>query len=262
MGICEVDIQACPCLIPKHHALGRFKAPGRITYFYLSEFIHFKEPETHRSSEKTKAPKLPEAPDPDALATKIAEFHQKSESPTGKFGFHVTTCDEKWPNTVEWEESWTVFYAKLLRNIFNIDLEAKGPRPKLERAAEQVITKVIPRLLGNIRGPDGSPLKPRLIHGDLWEPNLGVNKATGQLVLCDVSSCYAHNEVDLGQWWAHICVHLGASVDNLRRYMGAYKAIYPESRPREEFEDRNMLYSLKGSLNYSAGHPNCGIRDS
>ncbi|CAL8576783.1 hypothetical protein XPA_002648 [Xanthoria parietina] len=38
-----------------------------------------------------------------------------SQSPTGQFGFHVATCDGKLAHTVEWEESWAVFYRKLLR---------------------------------------------------------------------------------------------------------------------------------------------------
>lgn len=35
---------------------------------------------------------------------------------------------------------------------------------------------------------------------------------------------------------------------------------YPPAQPVEEFDDRNRLYSVKGALNYSAGHPGCIVR--
>ena len=51
---------------------------------------------------------------------------------------------------------------------FKFDIEANGVWPELEAAAEQVITGVIPRLLGILQS-DGRELKPSLIHGDCWE---------------------------------------------------------------------------------------------
>ena len=62
------------------------------------------------------------------------------------FGFPVTTCDGKLPHTVAWESSWAVFFAKLIRGVLKLDIETNGPWPELEEAAEQIITKVIPRV--------------------------------------------------------------------------------------------------------------------
>lgn len=143
-------------------------------------------------------PKEDTAPDPEELAVKLAELHHRSSSPTGKFGFHVVTCDGKMPHTVDWQDSWAGFFGRVLQGICKIDVEANGPWPEMERATEQVITKVVPRFLGNLRH-QGEPIKPCIIHGDLWEPNLGVDRKTGELVMYDVGSYYAHNEMDLGQ---------------------------------------------------------------
>lgn len=232
-----------PGLIPEPYAFGRFKAKERVTYFYLSEFVHLQELGM---------------PNPEALAASIAELHQKGESPTGMFGFHVTTCDGKMPHIVEWEESWPVFFGKLLRNIFNIDMESNGPWPEMERAAERVLTKVVPRLLGDLRDDNGNPIRPCLLHGDIWEPNLGVNLETGLPILYDVGSYYAHNEMELGQWRTPFCSHLF----NKDAYINAYMAKYAPAHPKDEFDDRNRLYSLKSSLNYSAGHPGDSVRFS
>lgn len=155
-----------PGLIPEPFSFGKYETNDPITYFYLSEFVDM----------DTASP-----PDPVDLAAKLAELHKKSQSPNGKFGYHVTTCDGKMPHNTEWEESWAVFFGKLLRRICEIDLRNNGPWPELERAVEQVITKVVPRLLGDLRF-EGEAIKPALIHGDLWEPNLGVRADSGDLI--------------------------------------------------------------------------------
>ena len=230
-----------PDFIPKPYGYGRYSSSNLAPYFLVSEFIDMD---------------ATTAPDPEEFGAKIAEVHQKSSSPTGKFGFHVTTCDGKMPHTVDWQDTWADFFGRLLRGISKIDIEANGSWPELERATEQVITKVVPRLLGDLRH-GGEPIKPCIIHGDLWEPNLGISLETGDLVMYDVGSYYAHNEMDLGPWRADFCAHLREP-----EYTRHYLQHYPAAEPVEEFDDRNRLYSLKGTLNYSAGHPGCIVRQS
>lgn len=43
-------------------------------------------------------------------------------------------------------------------------------------------------------------------------------------------------------------------------YIDEYVKHYPKAEPEEEFYDRVRLYSLKGAINYSAGHPNSELR--
>lgn len=117
------------------------------------------------------------APELAVFTSRLAEMHKISQSPTGNFGFHVATCDGKIAHTVEWEESWAFFYQKLLRDVCKLDLETNGRWPELERATEQVATKVVPLLLGALQA-EGRQIKPSIIHGDLWDGNIGINMET------------------------------------------------------------------------------------
>ncbi|PMD32250.1 hypothetical protein L207DRAFT_499902 [Hyaloscypha variabilis F] len=223
-----------PDFIPEPFGYGRYKVPNPATYFYLSEFIDMD---------------VTSAPEPVEFTSKLAELHRRSKSPTGKFGFHVTTCDGKMEHTVEWEESWAVFYQKLLVGVCKLDVETNGPWPELERATKQVATHVVPRLLGALQS-EGRHIKPSIIHGDLWEGNLGVNMETGDVIMYDAGSYYAHNEMELGHWRAEFSSHLRSKI-----YTRHYLRNYPAAEPVEEFDDRNRLYSIKSAINYSAGHP-------
>lgn len=184
-------------------------------------------------------------------------MHKTSVSPTGKFGFPVKTCDGKLAHTVDWDVSWASFYRRLLLGVCKLDLETNGPWPELERATAQICDVVIPRLLDNLRTSEGSgePIKPCIIHGDLWEGNMGINKATGDTLIFDAGSYFAHNEMELGHWRCEF-----SSVFREQVYMQHYLENYPAAEPASEFEDRNRLYSLKGAINYSAGHPGTSLR--
>lgn len=141
-----------PGLVPAPHCWGKYTSGSPDTYFFLSDFVDMNT----------------SAPDPAQFTARLAELHRKSKSPNGMFGFEVTTCDGKLPHTVAWEKSWATFFGKLLRGVLKLDIEANGVWPELKAAAEQVITGVIPRLLGILQS-DGRELKPSLIHGDCWE---------------------------------------------------------------------------------------------
>jgi fructosamine-3-kinase len=223
-----------PEFIPEPFGYGRYKAKTPVTYFYLSEFVDMD---------------VTSAPEPVEFTNKLAELHKKSTSPTGKFGFHVTTCDGKMAHTVEWEESWAIFFQKLLIGVCKLDVETNGPWPELERATKQVAFHVVPRLLGALQ-TEGRQIKPSIIHGDLWEGNLGISMETGDILMYDAGSYYAHNEMELGHWRAEFSSHLRSKI-----YTRYYLLNYPAAEPVEEFDDRNRLYSIKSSINYSAGHP-------
>ncbi len=141
-----------PGLVPAPHGWGKYKAGSPDTYFFLSDFLDMDT----------------SAPEPAQFTARVAELHQKSKSPNGMFGFEVTTCDGKLPHTVAWEKNWATFFGKLLRGVLKLDTEVNGVWPELEAAADQLITGVIPRLLGILQA-DGRELKPGLIHGDCWE---------------------------------------------------------------------------------------------
>lgn len=55
-------------------------------------------------------------PNPVRLGKKLAELHRNSNSPTGKFGFHVTTFDGKLPLNTAWDSN--VSFLSLLLSFF------------------------------------------------------------------------------------------------------------------------------------------------
>lgn len=65
-----------PGFVPKPYTWGTCYLDDTEAYFFISEFIDF-------SSKLSKF---------DRICRKLADLHQTSVSPTGKFGFHVTTC--------------------------------------------------------------------------------------------------------------------------------------------------------------------------
>ena len=77
---------------------------------------------------------------------------------------------------------------------------------------------------------------------------MGTRLDTGEVIMYDAGSYYAHNEMELGIWRGHH--FLRADV-----YSMSYRRNYKAAEPVAEWDDRNRLYGLKYSLNYSAGHP-------
>jgi fructosamine-3-kinase len=230
-----------PDFIPRPLGYGKYKSQSQETYFYLSDFVDMD---------------MTTAPDPAEFTARLARMHQASRSPTGKFGFHVPTCDGDRAHAVDWQESWAVFYRNLFLGVCELDIKQNGPWPEYEHAIHQVAWKVIPRLLEPLQA-DGRELKPRLIHGDLWEGNMGINKETGHSLLFDAGSYWAHNEMELGHWRCEF-----SSVFRSTAYTIQYLQNYPAAEPVDEFDDRNRLYSLKGAINYAAGHPGSTLRNT
>ncbi|KAK7911191.1 hypothetical protein PG985_013672 [Apiospora marii] len=225
--------------LPKPYGFGKYKAEDPPTYFYVSEFVDMD---------------VTSRPDPAEFTKKLAQLHRQSVSPTGKFGFDVTTCDGQVARTVDWEQSWPVFFRKLLLGICQRDLDTNGPWPEMQRATKQIADVVIPRLLGSLK-ENGKAIKPCIIHGDLWEGNMGIVRKTNRSILFDVGSYFAHNEMELGHWRCEF-----SSVFRDKVYIESYLENYPPAEPVDEFDDRNRLYSLQGAINYSAGHPDSSLR--
>ncbi|KAL1845019.1 hypothetical protein VTK73DRAFT_1320 [Phialemonium thermophilum] len=228
-----------PDFIPTPYGFGKYKADGPDVYFYLSEFVDMD---------------VSVPPDPDEFTRRLAHLHRTSQSPTGRFGFHVPTCDGDRAHVVDWQDSWAVFFRNLFLGVCERDVRRNGPWPKYERAIRQVAWEVVPRLLEPLQA-EGRSIKPCLIHGDLWEGNMGIRLDSGDSTLFDAGSYFAHNEMELGHWRCEF-----SSVFRARVYQQHYLRHYHPAEPAHQFDDRNRLYSLKGAINYSAGHPNSSLR--
>jgi fructosamine-3-kinase len=192
---------------------------------------------------------LSTAPDPVDFAGQIAEMHGKGTSANGMFGFHVPTVIGIMERTVTWEKSWAKSFTHQLQDVIKYDNETNGPWPEYDAACRQLIDVVIPRLLGALQA-DGREIRPALVHGDLWEQNVGTDMATGQTLVFDPGCTYAHNEMEFGTWRCSWAFYFNSPV-----YMRAYQRHIEPSEPVEEWDDRNRLYSIHPYLTDSAGHP-------
>ncbi|KAI1343764.1 Fructosamine kinase-domain-containing protein [Xylariaceae sp. FL0016] len=231
-----------PDFIPRPIGLGSYGNHTPPAHFYLSDYIDMD---------------VVTPPDPDAFTARLAKLHRQSQSPNGEFGFYVKTCDGQVAHTVDWEEDWSIFFRNLLLGVCELDRKTNGPWPELQRTTEQVAGRVVPRLLGDLRTIEGEKIKPCIIHGDLWEGNMGMCNETGDTLLFDAGSYFAHNEMELGHWRCEF-----SSVFRDRAYTMHYLRHFPAAAPAAEFDDRNRLYSLKGAINYAAGHPGSALRQT
>ncbi|OGM41991.1 hypothetical protein ABOM_009497 [Aspergillus bombycis] len=185
-----------------------------------------------------------EMPDPHKFAARLAAVHQNSTSPTGKFGFHTTTYSGNLPQINEWEDSWEVFFTKNMKMALDLEIKAKGPDPELDHLIPILFDKVIPRLLRPLES-DGRSVKPSLVHGDLWYGNSGIDVPTGESLVFDACSFYAHNEYEFGQW-RPVCNRFG------EEYLAAYHSYVQKSASEEDYDGRLDLYKLRFNTQVSA----------
>jgi protein-ribulosamine 3-kinase len=132
-------------------------------------------------------------PDPVQLVHVLAKLHKGSASPTGMFGFHVTTFNGHVPLRNEWCASWEEWYGRQLRSDIEWEQSVRGADTEFNSVAEEFFEKVVPRLLRPLQS-SGRSIKPTLVHGDLWHGNAQVDMDTKQVILFDSCCCYAHNE--------------------------------------------------------------------
>ena len=100
-----------PIFVPKQYAWGRYGKPESETRFLLAEFRNVDE----------------QPPDPIKFTARLAELHRNSKLPTGKFGFHMTTCRAFLVQITNcWEELWS----KLFRD--NQPIRCRLTRKRME----------------------------------------------------------------------------------------------------------------------------------
>ncbi|KAF5675475.1 kinase-like domain-containing protein [Fusarium circinatum] len=213
--------------VPKPIACGTYETISD-THFFLCEFREMKE----------------DMPGPDEFASRLSKMHHKSVSPTGKFGFHITTYAGNLPQYVAWEDSWETFFTKSMRQALDLEIYVKGNSDELEVLSEALFEKVIPRLLRPLES-DGRTVKPSLIHGDLWYANTGIDAESKQPLIFDACCFFAHHEYEFGQW-RPACNKFGDE------YVAAYNKLVQISAPEEDFEGRLDLYRLRFDTHVSA----------
>ncbi|KAL2842496.1 Fructosamine kinase-domain-containing protein [Aspergillus pseudodeflectus] len=216
-----------PEFVPRPIACGSYRTIPD-THFFLCEFREMSD----------------DLPDPYNFAALLSKLHQKSISPTGKFGFHITTYAGNLPQYVVWEDSWEVFFTKSMKQALDLEVQKKGPSEELDVLSCVLFEKVIPRLLRPLES-DGRKVKPSLVHGDLWYANSGIDANTDQPLVFDACCFFAHNEYEFGQW-RPACNRFGDD------YIAAYNTFAQISAPEEDFIGRLDLYRLRFDTHVSA----------
>ncbi|KAI0095565.1 Fructosamine kinase-domain-containing protein [Nemania sp. FL0031] len=192
---------------------------------------------------------LKDEPEISRFTSAVAQLHTTSAKAnlTGKFGFDVTTYNGTLPQDNAWTDSWEEFYARGMRHMLKIEMDKRGEREELEPLIVPFLDKVIPRLLRPLE-TKGRSIKPVLIHGDLWLGNVSQQKDSGDPLMYDSSAFWGHNEYELGimrpleNEWATQC-------------MESYHEHIPKSEPRDDWDARNALYSIRAIIHDSALWP-------
>ena len=178
-----------------------------------------------------------------SLAAKLARLHSTpAPVPQGfdapMFGFPVATCCGETAQDNSWRAFWADFYAdNRLRAILRAAISSNGPDAELSRAVETTAAEVVPRLIGDgrVRG-----IRPVVVHGDLWSGNHSRGQIAGrggcEEVVFDPSAVYGHSEYELG-----IAKMFGGFGGG---FWKEYERLVPKAEPKEEWEDRVMLYEL------------------
>ncbi|KID73657.1 Protein-ribulosamine 3-kinase [Metarhizium brunneum] len=227
-GMTELH-KVAPGFVPRPIGWGKLKSATPPSYFLLVEFKDF----------------APALPDPVKLGERLAAMHRNSSSPTGQFGYPIQTFDGMRLQSVGWDPSWTSFFSKLLAESYRQDTETNGPWPELDALYRKVQSQLIPRLVGALEA-DGRKVEPVLLHGDMWDGNVGTDSSTGDPWVFDCAAYYGHNEMELGIW--------RAERHQLRDevYRREYLRNMEPSEPKDEWDDRNRLYSAKTNFMHSA----------
>lgn len=113
-----------PEFVPRPIACGTYRMIPD-THFFLCEFREMTD----------------DMPSPHKFAALLSTLHQKSVSPTGKFGFHITTYAGNLPQFVAWEDSWEAFFAKTIRQALDLEIERKGPSDELDALSHTLFEK-------------------------------------------------------------------------------------------------------------------------
>lgn len=208
--------------VPKPIAWGSYKSNPDM-WFYLADFHEM----------------VDEVPDIIPFIDAIRRLQQGSsgKSPEGKFGFPVSTHLANIPNRAGWKDTWEETFTEALSDMMEIELMKQGPADdEFEELKQKTLQVVIPRLLRPLE-IYGTKLIPCLVHTDLWPGNAMPDADTDAIMFFDSSAIWAHGEYEMAAWRAPR-YRLGPP------YMREYQKRVGVDHPAEDWDDRNLLYSL------------------
>ena len=101
-----------------------------------------------------------EVPDIHTFTAEVAELHTKLVSPTGRYGFPVSTYMGQMPHHTTWTTSWEALFVSAIRSLKLVIEEMQGSGPELRALLETIIGQVVPRSFDRWR-PGSRQIKPR-----------------------------------------------------------------------------------------------------
>lgn len=168
--------KAAPDLAPKAIGWGQYAEDPEI-YFFLCAFHDMTD----------------DIPNVSSFPAMLAQMHKNGVSPTGKFGFPVTTYQGRLPQDTTECDTWEESFSRSIGRFFELEEESQGQEEEMSQLRKAIMEKVIPRLLRPLE-TEGRKVVPRLVHGDLWDGNTSVDAATDLPIIFDACSSYAHHE--------------------------------------------------------------------
>ena len=243
-----------PQFCPRAHAHGQMEHHPSV-HFLVTEFLELGGRAGLSAGSQTVS-----------FAARLAEMHNHEVSPDESgcpkdkpFGFPVPTCCGATEQDNSWKATWAEFYANnRLRHVLRAGQKNNGSShsdKQLADAVERTASTVVPRLLGDGHlqrsgKKGGGPIRPAVVHGDLWSGNMGrgrivpssasstsstMQENTSPLVY-DPACVYGHSEYELGIM--RMFGGFGTS------FWSEYAELVPKDEPADEWEDRLALYEL------------------
>ena len=179
-----------------------------------------------------------EVPEIDTFVTIVANFHRRSmgKSPGGRWGFPTETGLPFVQHDNDFQDTWEALFTNMMRRMFDEEEVVHGQNDELDKLKDDLFGIVMPRLLRPLETGD-HPIKPCLIHTDLWPGNILPDVETDKLMVYDSRAMWGHNECDLATWRA-ARFSLGPA------YVSGYQKKMGISEPQGDWMDRHALYAL------------------
>lgn len=167
-----------PDHVPKPLAWGSYKSIPNM-HFYICEYIDMTD----------------DLPNVRKFGSALAKLHINSmgKSPTGKYGFHVTTHLAFVPNDNSWTDTWTEWFSNAMKRMYAEEEQSHGPDDELSRLKAAMLDKVIPRLLRPLE-TGGRSIQPCLVHSDIWPGNVKPDAESDEVMMFDSCAFWGHHE--------------------------------------------------------------------
>jgi fructosamine-3-kinase len=168
------------------------------------------------------------------LGERLARLHRVSAA---RFGWHRDNTIGATPQHNDWTADWPQFFARH-RLGFQLELaERAGHGGRWLERGRELCGRLAPLFAGY-------PLRPSLLHGDLWGGNWAAD-ASGAPVIFDPATYYGDRETDLAM--TRLFGGFG------REFYAAYEAEWPLDRGAIARRDLYNLYHVLNHLNLFGG---------